>query len=183
MEEKVIFAAIEEMHVHSLRFTMDDLTKRLHMSKTSLYKIVGTKDNLVHEIINYLMESFEAEEKKIVSEKISAREKVSRFVDEYTRAFKLLGNGTYNDLQLNYHSEWLRCEKFRRQKIDVLLDLINSGMESGEFRQVNSAVLQHCLILMSSILMDTEFLNENNLTYPQAIDIMRDLVFHGLLKH
>lgn len=183
MEEKVIFAAIEEMHVHSLRFTMDDLTKRLHMSKTSLYKIVGTKDNLIHEIINYLMTSFEAEEKKIKSEKIFTREKVSRFVDGYTRAFKMLGNGTYNDLQLNYHSEWLRCEKFRREKIDVLVDLINFGMKSGEFRQVNSAVLQHCLILMSSILADTEFLNENNLTYPQAIDIMRDLVFHGLLKH
>ena len=183
MEEKVILAAIDEMHIHSLRFTMDDLTKRLHMSKTSLYKIVGTKDNLIHEIINYLMASFEAEEKKIEAEKVSAREKVSRFVDEYTRAFKLLGSGTYNELQLNYHSEWLRCENFRREKINVLLKLIHSGMESGEFRQVNSAVLQHCLILMSSILADTEFLNENNLTYPQAIDIMRDLVFHGLLKH
>ena len=183
MKTKVIISALEEMKIHALRFTMDDLTKRLHMSKTSLYKIVSTKDNLIHEIINYLMESFEAEEKKIKADKLSAREKVSRFVDEYTRAFKLLGDGTYNDLQLNYHSEWLRCEKFRREKIDVLLELINSGMESGEFRQVNSAVLQHCLILMSSILMDTEFLNENNLTYPQAIDIMRDLVFHGLLKH
>ena len=182
MEEKVILAAIDEMYIHCLRFTMDDLTKRLHMSITSLYKIVGTKDNLIHEIINYLMASFEAEEKKIEAEKVSAREKVSRFVDEYTRAFKLLGSGTYNELQLNYHSEWLRCETFRREKIDVLLKLIHSGMESGEFRQVNSAVLQHCLILMSSILMDTEFLNENNLTYPQAIEIMRDLIFHGLLK-
>ena len=183
MEEKVILATFEEMKSHSLRFTMDDLTKRLHMSKTSLYKIVGTKDNLIHEIINYLINSFEVEEKKIKSEKVSAREKVSRFVDEYTRAFKLLGSGTYNELQLNYHSEWLRCENFRREKINVLLGLIHSGMESGEFRHVNSAVLQHCLILMSSILANTEFLNENNLTYPQAIDIMRDLVFHGLLKH
>ena len=47
MNEKVILAAIEEMKIHALRFTMEDLTKRLHMSKTSLYKIVNTKENLI----------------------------------------------------------------------------------------------------------------------------------------
>ena len=182
MEEKVIMATLEEMKNHSFRFTMDDLTKRLHMSKTSLYKIVNTKENLIHEVITYLMDTFEAEERKIQNEESSARVKVSRFVDEYTKMFNFLGSSAYNDLQLTYHFEWARCEKFRRQKIDALLDIIHDGMKQGEFRQINSAVLQHCLLLMSSILSNIEFLNENDLTYSQAIEIMHDLIFYGLLK-
>ena len=182
MDQKVILAALEEMKIHALRFTMEDLTKRLHMSKTSLYKIVDTKEKLIHEIANYLMQSFEEEEKFIRAETKSAQEKVTKFLDEYTRMFNFLDNGAYDDLKNLYPNEWQLCENFRRQKLKTLLQIINEGMETGEFRKINSVVLQHCLLLMSSILADTKFLSENDLTYSQAINSMRDLVFHGLLK-
>ncbi|MBR1730238.1 MAG: TetR/AcrR family transcriptional regulator [Selenomonadaceae bacterium] len=95
MNEKVILAALEEMKIHALRFTMEDLTKRLHISKTSLYKIVDTKEKLIHEIINYLMKSFEEEEKNIKIQANSAKEKIIRFVDEYTKMFNFLESGAY----------------------------------------------------------------------------------------
>ena len=182
MNEKVILAAIEEMKIHALRFTMEDLTKRLHMSKTSLYKIVDTKENLIHEILNYLMKSFETKEQIIFEEGKTVQEKITKFVDEYTRMFNFLASGAYDDLRISYPNEWQLCEKFRQQKIKMLLQLINEGMSTGEFRQVNSIVLQHCLLLMSSMLSDSKFLSENDLTHSQAILSMRDLVFHGILK-
>ena len=182
MDEKVVLAAIEEMKIHALRFTMDDLTKRLHMSKTSLYKIVDTKEKLIHEILNYLMKSFEEEEKLIREETKTAQEKVTRFVAEYTRMFNFLESGVYEDLKNLYPNEWQLCEKFRQHRVEVLLQFINEGMLKGEFRQVNSIVLQRCLLLMSSMLADTKFLSENDLTYSQAIESMRDLIFHGILK-
>ena len=109
-------------------------------------------------------------------------EKITRFVDEYTRMFNFLANGAYDDLKNSYPNEWQLCEKFRRQKIEVLLQFINEGVAKGEFRQVNSIVLQHCLLLMSSILADIKFLWENDLTYSQAINSMRYLIFYGILK-
>ena len=182
MDEKVILAALEEMKIHALRFTMEDLTKRLHMSKTSLYKIVDTKEKLIHEILNYLMKSFEEEEKIIREETKNAQEKVTRFVDEYTRVFNFLESGAYDDLKNSYPNEWQLCEKFRQHRIEVLLQFINEGMTKGEFRQVNSAVLQYCLLIMSSMLANKKFLSENDLTYSQAIASMKDLIFHGILK-
>lgn len=182
MYENVIMAALEEMKIHSLRFTMDDLTRRLHMSKTSLYKIIDSKEKLIQEIIGYLMKTFEEEERHIIEKAATSQDKVTRFVDEYTRMFNFLESGAYDDLKITYPKEWQRCEDFRRQKVEVLLTLLNEGMKSGEFRKINSAVLQHCLLLMSSILANTKFLSDNDLTYLQAINSMCDLMFYGLLK-
>ena len=182
MEEKIIIATLEEMKIHSLRFNMDDLTKRLHMSKTSLYNIINTKDKLIQEVINYLMETFETKEKRILSENTSMREKVSQFVDEYANMFNALDLGVYEDLHMSYPEEWQRLENFRRQKVDTLLDLLNDGMAQGEFRLVDTAVLQCCLLMMSKILADTKFLNDNDLTYSQATDSLQNLIFYGLIK-
>ena len=182
MDEKVVLAALEEMKIHALRFTMEDLTKRLRMSKTSLYKIVDTKEKFIHEIINYLMNEFESDEREIKSGAITASEKVSHFLDNYTRMFNFLEKGAYEDLKVIYPKEWERCEEFRCCKLNVLLEFINEGIQKGEFRKINSVMLQHCLLLMSSILADVKFLSENDLTYSQAINSMRDLVFYGILR-
>ena len=182
MDEKVIIAALEEMKIRSLRFNMDDLTKRLHMSKTSLYKIIGTKDNLIHEVIGYLIAKFEAKERKIKDDQTSMQEKISKFVYEYTQLFNFLERGVYDDLQLSYPDEWQRCENFRNQKLDTLSEFINDGMTQGEFRLIDSAVLQHCLLSTYALLSDEKFLNENDLTYSQAVESLRDLFFNGVLK-
>ena len=45
MKNKIIAAALTEMEIHSLRFTMEDLTRRLRIGRNSLYKIVSSKTN------------------------------------------------------------------------------------------------------------------------------------------
>ncbi|MBR6889197.1 MAG: TetR family transcriptional regulator [Selenomonadaceae bacterium] len=47
MKNKIIAAALKEMEIHSLRFTMEDLTRRLHIGRNSLYKVVSSKDALI----------------------------------------------------------------------------------------------------------------------------------------
>ena len=42
---------------------------------------------------------------------------------------------------------------------------------------MNKAVVQRCLLVMSSSLADMNFLRENDLTYSKAIAAMRDWMF------
>ena len=42
---------------------------------------------------------------------------------------------------------------------------------------MNKAVVQCCLLVMSSSLADMNFLRENDLTYSKAIAAMRDWIF------
>ena len=60
--EELIRAAIEEIKIHSLRFTMEDLTRMLKVSKTSLYKFVALKDELVSAVVDEMISAFNREE-------------------------------------------------------------------------------------------------------------------------
>lgn len=53
MKQKIINAALTEMEIHSVRFTMEDLTRRLRIGRNSLYKIVSSKDALIKSVIEY----------------------------------------------------------------------------------------------------------------------------------
>ena len=182
MEEKVIIATLEEMKIHSVRFTMEDLTRRLRISKSSLYKIVASKEQLIHAAIDYLMAEFQRESDAVRGENFPLEEKMRHFIRAYTRAFRYFEHGIYSDLKTLYPKEWERWEEFRLQKIENLLTLLKFGINDGVFRPVNTAVLQRCLLLMSESLTDENFLTENNLTYSQAIESMCDLIFNGFLE-
>lgn len=182
MEEKVITAALEEMKIHSVRFTMEDLTRRLRISKTSLYKMVTSKEQLIHAAIDYLMAEFHNEVAEVRGEDFPLSEKLLRFVRAYTNAFRYFEHGIYSDLKLLYPKEWERWEEFRLQKISNLLTLMQFGIDDGAFRPINLAIFQRFLVVMSESYTDEKFLAENNLTYAQAIENMCDLIFNGFLK-
>lgn len=182
MEEKIILAALEEMKVHGFRFTMGDLTRRLHMSKTFLYKQIDSKEKLVAGILNYLMAKFEHEEKLISESELPLTEKLSCFVRAYAKTFQFLDHGIYNDLQSSYPQEWVRWENFRRQKVEVFLRRIREGIDKEIFRPINLAVVERFLLVMSSSLAEPSFLRENDLTYAQAIESLSDWMFHGIVK-
>lgn len=180
MDEKIIVAALEELKVHSFRFTMEDLARRLHVSKSSIYKVVGSKEELVHRILNYIMAVFEREIEKTAG--LAVDKRLDSFITGYTKAFQYFEHGVYHDLQMSYPQEWERWENFRQTQVENFMALLTEGGEQGVFRPLNKAVVQRCLLVMSSNLADTEFLRKNDLTYSKAVGAMRDWMFYGLLR-
>ena len=55
--------------------------------------------------------------------------------------------------------------------------LIEKCMQTGEFRIINRGFVKQQLLFMSSLLADSKFLAENKLTYAEAIEKFRKLMF------
>lgn len=182
MEKQVILAALEEMKIHSFRFTMEDLAKRMHVSKSTLYKIVSSKEDLVHCILDYIINAFITEREKVLSHDAAVEEKLNSFIYAYTKAFQYFEHGVYSDLKMSYPDEWTRWENFRQEQIAQFMELFDEGVRQGVFRPLNSAVIKRCLLVMSASLAEPMFLEQNGLAYKQAIDSMSDLIFHGITQ-
>ena len=180
MEEKIVLAALAEMKVHSFRFTMEDLARRMHVSKSTLYKAVSSKEELVHKVIDYLMAAFEEERAKSW-DAASPEARLREFIRAYTCAFRYFEHGIYGDLQMHFPQEWERWEKFRQEKVAGFVKLLEEGIAQGVFRPVNTAVVQRALLVLSSSFADNDFLSDNNLTYSQAIESVSDWIFKGIL--
>jgi len=180
MNEKLIQATLDEIKVHSLKFTMDDLTRRLHISKTSLYKLVPSKEVLVTAVIRYLIDDFTQKEKAILQSDRDPHKKVLAIFHLYTKIVGSLRISLYGDLFLFYEPQWKLWNDFQNERIEELLNLIRQGMEQGIYRETNLVVLKQCLLASLEAVSNSEFLAEHNLTSLQVIETLHLILFEGL---
>ncbi|WP_294024071.1 TetR/AcrR family transcriptional regulator [uncultured Megasphaera sp.] len=182
MEQKVILAALEEVKLHGLRFTMADVTRRLRMSKSSLYKLVPSKDRLIETMQSYIMDTFNAQATQIQDASVPLVTKVQQFVRAYLNMMQpLTTSGYFEDLQLLYPDEYGRWQDFYKEKVQDVIGILQEGVETGLFRPVCLPVVQHCLYVSAMALADPAFLAHYDLTYQQAVETLEDVLFHGLV--
>lgn len=179
-KERLIQAAIDEIKIRSLRFTMEDLTRRLRVSKTSLYKVVSSKDEVIHEVVDELINSFNAKEAEILADNKPVADKLKIFTQEFMKLNQGFDSSLHGDLRRSYKAEWEKWIAFRQAKIEVFMSILNEGINAGTIRPVNSAVVYQCLSASMNAISSPEFLADNNLTYSQAVDTLQDIVFNGL---
>ena len=143
MERKVITAAWEEARLHSLRFTMSDVTRRLRMSKSSLYKLVPSKDALIHEMQSYMIDTSNEKENRIMTSTAPVITKIREMVQVYLEMMQpMAASGYLEDLRLLYPDEYDRWQEFYTEKVADVMQLPGTGVRDGIFRPVCLPVVQ-----------------------------------------
>ena len=162
---------------------MADLAKALHMSKSSIYKLIDSKDDLIHAMVSNKIESFQAEMKSLDQVECDMIQKIKLFVKAYLEFIHpLMASGFYRDLEFSYPEEFQRLQAFYKEQVDYVGTLLQKGIEAGTFRPLPLAVIQHTLYVSTAALLDENFLKENHLTYEQVIESLEELLFHGILQ-
>ena len=125
MERKVITAAWEEARLHSLRFTMSDVTRCLRMSKSSLYKLVPSKDALIHEMQSYMIDTSNEKENRIMTSTAPVITKIREMVQVYLEMMQpMAASGYLEDLRLLYPDEYDRWQEFYTEKVADVMQLL-----------------------------------------------------------
>lgn len=60
--------------------------------------------------------------------------------------------------------------------------ILQAGIDAGVYRPVNIGIMRYTLEHTVSALGDASFLNDNGLTYSEAIQGLRDIIFYGIKK-
>lgn len=182
MEQKIIDAALEEIRIHAMKFTMEDLTRRLHISKTSLYKMVPSKDALIQAIIDRKISAFRKNEEDVLRSDNNADEKLMRLVHLYTDAFGIMGSHIASDLQGMYPKIWSQWQEFQRERVRTVMELIRAGIETGVYRPVSLPIAEASLTASIAAVSDPAFLHRHDVSYRDTIEALGDLILYGLKK-
>ena len=67
-KEKVMEATISEFNEKGIKFTMDDLAKRLGMSKKTIYALFNDKETLFIETVHYCFDMIKLSEMQIIED-------------------------------------------------------------------------------------------------------------------
>jgi AcrR family transcriptional regulator len=181
LRNRIITAAVEEINLRGFKFTMSDLTKRLSISKSSLYDHFSSKDELISTILDIVLNDLRTQEEKVYNSDLPIIEKLQASLTITSQTFEPFHNRVYDDLVSSYPKEWQKVANFRKERMDRLSALLNQGMEAGTIRHVNMGVVRQMIISTMNDFISYRFLAENNMTYPDAVVAMLDVIIHGLM--
>lgn len=181
LRNRIIMATVEEINLRGFKFTMSDLTKRLSISKSSLYEHFASKDELIATIVDIVLNDFRKQEEEIYTSRLPILEKLKAALTITPEAFEPFHNRVYDDLRLTYPNEWQKVTLFRKERVDRLTNLLSQGMEAGTIRPVHLGVVQQMIVSTINDLISYRFLAGHNMTYPDAVAAMLDVMVHGIM--
>lgn len=180
MEEELVRATLREMKERSLKFTMDDLARKLHVSKSSIYKVVKSKEDLVRLVMHWAMERFSQKSKEFLYGEGPVNRRLMAFCGLFFETFWYLPEGVNEDLMTHYRDIWQEWDTYRRGRLDDMIILLDEGVRKGEYRKVNLPVVRQCVFSAAEGLTDPLFLKENNMTGRDALEALEDIMLNGL---
>jgi len=138
--------------------TMDDIARKLGISKKTLYQYVENKTDLVSKIVLAHIEEEKAMMSEVRSQSADAIEemlKVGRYAIQQLR--KLSPTLMY-DLQKYYGNIWIMLQKLHMEHGQQMIrDNIDRGMRQGVYRQdINADILARMYVMSTFALVNEE---------------------------
>ncbi len=180
--ERIIEGTIEEFKVNGIKFTMDGLTKRIGMSKRTLYEIVSSKQELFELMIDRTFADVKSQQKRIFeNDQLTLLEKTERLFSIVPAYSDRLDYRRVNEIKYAYPKIYKKIHEYINNDWDRTIKLLEDGMDAGIIRRKNLIILKAILCEAFEKLLDGEFLIRNNITYEIALKEMISIIMEGLV--
>ena len=118
-------------------FTLDDLAGRLHCSKSTLYTLAGSKEQLAVRVVAHYFKSATEDIERRAEVADDPREKVRAYLDAAAEALRPASREFINDMAANLATR-ATYEANARAAADRLRGFIAEGVQQGVFREVHA---------------------------------------------
>jgi transcriptional regulator, TetR family len=160
---------------------MDEIAGELGISKKTLYKYFGSKNQLISEIVDRIVEvekrTFLAE----IEKGSTWQKKLGAMLTLYTPddfPFKLL-----DELYRYFPGEKEKIQELGEFRRAIILPLLQQGQKCGEIRtDLNPAIIWLVIHNIFLTPADPEILETQDITVKQLLEQMKNLFFYGILE-
>ncbi|MBL8966043.1 MAG: TetR/AcrR family transcriptional regulator [Spirochaetaceae bacterium] len=179
--ERIREATLLEFNDQGPRFTMDDLARRLGISKKTLYEQVRDKESLLVMLVEEAWRSIKAQESLIVADaSLDAPAKFRAVVAIMPVLGSALDYRRLSELQELYPAIRDRIDGHLEADWEVTLGLFEDCVALGKFRPVDRGVLREVLYATMERMLVDDFLERSGKAYEEALGEVLDLLVEGL---
>ncbi len=180
-EEKIILAAIDEFSRQGLKFTMDDIAKRMGISKKTLYSVFDSKEEMFIAIADYCFSDIKREKQEIMLDpELDIVDKIKRILVALPERYKNIGLRAVYQLKDREPKVYERVEEHLRTDWDATITLLNSGMAQGKIKNISIPVFRRMIESTIADFFSNDSLVEAGLTYEQGLEQLIDIVMDGI---
>ncbi|MCR4902699.1 MAG: TetR/AcrR family transcriptional regulator [Butyrivibrio sp.] len=180
-QRKILETVIVEFNNKGMKFTMDDVAKDLHMSKKTIYKEFGDKEDLFNKMVDYCFSSIKEKEAEILSDpNLTTVERISKLLICLPDNYQHIDFRKIYQVKDKYPHIYARVAQRLENDWEDTIALLQQGMDEGVIKKMPIPVIK--LVVEASIekFLTSEVLIETGTNYEEALDIMIEMLMNGI---
>ncbi len=179
--ERVMEAAIEEFNIKGLKFTMDDIAGDLSMSKKTLYKVFSDKEELFLAMVDYCFDAIKKSEREVLEDdSLEITEKIRKVMIVLPAKYMCIDFRKLYSLKDKYPEIFAKVESRLENDWEPTIELIKQGIEQGKIKPISIPVLKSMIEGTMELFLTRDVLIKEDMTYPEALERMMDIVMDGI---
>ena len=143
LREQIINATIDEFQDKGLKLTMNDVAKRIHISKKTLYKVFENKEELFLAVADYTFAEIKRHEQMVLENpELDLIEKIRRLIIVLPERYKNIGLSNLYPLQDLFPDVYRKTAHYLETDWDATISLLEQGVREGKIRQMPIPIMK-----------------------------------------
>lgn len=182
MKNRIINGFIEESRINGVKFTMDDLARRLGISKRTLYEHFPSKVNILDSIIDMTLEEFDEQTSNIIENtEFTLVEKIRKTIVVMPKYNEFYDFHILEQLKRFYPEQWERVNR-ELYEWDDLKGLLEEGIKTGVIKDRNIDLLMKIIIVAMNATFNRQFFLEHSISVTEALETIVDMLLMGIVS-
>jgi len=160
---------------------VDELASRYGISKRTIYRHFQSKEEIIEAVLQQFFANIEREVRLVLDSSANPVEKITNFIILISEKLRIMDPRVYGELQRYYPGIWEKVERFRGEKIKILIGIIVEGSREGYFKPINPTVVTASLVATVRGVINPIFVMENNLTLEETFQTVIDTFLYGIV--
>lgn len=183
LQEKILNGTIQVFNQKGLKFTMDDVSHYLSISKKTVYKVFETKEELFLAMVDYLFDTIkESEEKVLMDEKLSLKEKIKTILGVMPDGYKDIDFRQLYSLKDKYPQIYKQVEIRLETGWEMTIALLEQGVKEGIVKPVKLPLVKMMMEASLEQFFQRDILIRNGYTYAEALEEVVSILLDGIMK-
>lgn len=181
IRQQIMDAVITQFNNKGMKFTMDDITKDLHISKKTIYKEFNDKDELFYATVEYGFSAIKQKEAEIVADdSLDLIDKISKLIVCLPDSYKNIDFRRVYQLKEKYPKVYMKLAERIETDWGETEKLLNQAMKQGLIKKVPVPLIKLMVEGAIEKFLSSDELVRTELSYEQSLDGMIDIIINGL---
>lgn len=183
MKSRIMQTFVDLVKDQGIKFTMDDLSRRLGISKRTLYEHFSSKAEILDAIIDSTVSEFDDRTEEIIQDaNLTLLEKIKKAITVVPKYDEFYDLQILEQMKRYYPRQWEKMHSSLNEW-EPLRKLMEQGIREGLIVNRNIDLLMRLVIDATNITLDRHFIWENRITVEEAMDGIVDVLLFGLVEN
>lgn len=178
-----MYEAMKEMDERGVKFTMDDLARRLGVSKRTLYENFSSKEELIGSILADSIADLKTLREAIVNDpSLDVCEKFRRIMSVKPSLCAKTTDRVAIEMKKCMPEHWGKLEGAIDELWEITERLLQEGVQNGSFRPVFFPAMRAMFKGSFNEFANYSFLVQHKVTIDEMVGHMTDILMFGLVS-